>query len=541
MPGTNADKADRATRDLNVAKTLFPDKSQGASVGKNLGADSKVTSESLKSFTAPISKVKASETLNGFVAPAPKFMKPATNESSNLFNVPQKTSEPSITFNVPTKTNESSSLFNVPVKTNAPLNTFNAKTIEPLNLFSVPQKSSEPSITFNVPTKSSESSNFFNVPAPKTSKSVDEPSHSFTTPIQPSKPSSFTAALLKVNTPAPQSNQFPNSSKAVESIPTELNDSYDPTLMTKYNFSEAPFRILAFPEEAHSDTVMAMFTFSKAAPDHQASKTRVSKIDFEEKKVEVPVTTSQSNWGASGYNWGGSTKAAGGWECDACMVKNTDSNKNCLSCETPNPKASTTAPTPFLPAVSSAPISIVPVVSTVGGFGGFGSFKQKEGWECNSCCVMNPIDTVKCCACETMKEGEVEKKEIVTFHAKTTGASGITFGSTPGGSSGFTFGTSGTGGANASIFGSSTAFGSSSGATSLSFGFKTKSSPAQVPFGQTAFGQAESKGDNEMNDNEKKEDIRTVINQPAFGFGAFQTPTKKDINSSNAFGFTFGK
>ncbi|XP_072767449.1 nuclear pore complex protein Nup153 isoform X2 [Anoplolepis gracilipes] len=90
------------------------------------------------------------------------------------------------------------------------------------------------------------------------------------------------------------------------------------------------------------------------------------------------------------------------WECNECLIKNSDTNKQCTACKVarPNPNDKT------LSICSISTIDPVvkskPVVDDC-----FGSqFKLSTNqWECTICCVRNKQNDVKCVACSAVKPG----------------------------------------------------------------------------------------------------------------------------------------
>ncbi|XP_011877116.1 PREDICTED: nuclear pore complex protein Nup153 [Vollenhovia emeryi] len=90
------------------------------------------------------------------------------------------------------------------------------------------------------------------------------------------------------------------------------------------------------------------------------------------------------------------------WECSECMIRNSDTDKQCTACKisraNPNEKAS-------LPSTSTTDTTVVkakPVAHDC-----FGSqFKLSTNqWECTACCVRNKQSDATCVACTTPKPG----------------------------------------------------------------------------------------------------------------------------------------
>lgn len=86
-------------------------------------------------------------------------------------------------------------------------------------------------------------------------------------------------------------------------------------------------------------------------------------------------------------------KPAGTWECDTCMIQNKPEAIKCIACETPKP-----APAPKPPKLSS---SVSKPDELMAKF-----LKPAGAWECDTCMVQNKAESLKCCACETLKPGQ---------------------------------------------------------------------------------------------------------------------------------------
>uniref|UniRef100_A0A4W5RNB2 E3 SUMO-protein ligase RanBP2 n=1 Tax=Hucho hucho TaxID=62062 RepID=A0A4W5RNB2_9TELE len=88
--------------------------------------------------------------------------------------------------------------------------------------------------------------------------------------------------------------------------------------------------------------------------------------------VEVAPTTKPTVSGFGAHF----SKKDGQWDCDACLVRNDASASKCVSCQTPNPNASS---------------------SSLGAM-----FARQEGqWDCDTCLVRNDNSASQCVSCQT--------------------------------------------------------------------------------------------------------------------------------------------
>ncbi|XP_063240877.1 mucin-19 [Bacillus rossius redtenbacheri] len=88
--------------------------------------------------------------------------------------------------------------------------------------------------------------------------------------------------------------------------------------------------------------------------------------------------------------------SAGLWECQACMVRNKDTDASCVACTAPKPAA-------------EGAKSHDPQTCARPGFGD--KFKPAGGtWECSVCLVRNPESSVSCQACTTEKPRSKQDK-----------------------------------------------------------------------------------------------------------------------------------
>ncbi|CAG5117741.1 unnamed protein product, partial [Candidula unifasciata] len=184
-------------------------------------------------------------------------------------------------------------------------------------------------------------------------------------------------------------------------------------------------------------------------------------------------------------------KAAGSWECDACMLVNKPEANKCVCCDTTKPGAkpaacgsgtttasssSSTVPgtspspessaTSIRPSGSSSSMLSNKEVALPGTKPGTGVspenslsalFKKPAGsWECDTCLVQNTATAVRCLACDSSKPGLQAAGIVCKPSASTTSsaitvspAGGFTFNvstttTTTSGSSGFKFGNTST-------------------------------------------------------------------------------------------------
>ncbi|XP_035664875.1 nuclear pore complex protein Nup153-like isoform X1 [Branchiostoma floridae] len=103
------------------------------------------------------------------------------------------------------------------------------------------------------------------------------------------------------------------------------------------------------------------------------------------------------------------------WECQTCLVYNTDDKTKCAACETPKP-GSQNKSTPAVGASGSGGFSLG---TNSSGLAAAISAQQSK-WECETCMVQNDKDATKCLACETPKPGSAQS---------SSGTGGFQFGS----------------------------------------------------------------------------------------------------------------
>ncbi|XP_071386493.1 E3 SUMO-protein ligase RanBP2 isoform X6 [Centroberyx affinis] len=86
------------------------------------------------------------------------------------------------------------------------------------------------------------------------------------------------------------------------------------------------------------------------------------------------------------------SKKPGQWDCDICCVRNEAAANSCVSCQNPNPAAKSTVKAPAASKQST--------VSIGSGFGA--AFAKKDGqWDCDTCLVRNDASASKCVSCQT--------------------------------------------------------------------------------------------------------------------------------------------
>lgn len=164
--------------------------------------------------------------------------------------------------------------------------------------------------------------------------------------------------------------------------------------------------------------------------------------------ADVPESTTQGSFTSKTTSLAAMFKpAAGSWECETCLVRNTAESSVCVSCaskkpgfEPPRESTPTFAGSVNVTEASekesgdhqekknnSAPLSLA------------GMFKPPAGsWECNSCLVRNTAEATECIACGAGgSEPSVENKLFGLGMRKNEGAS-LAMPSTAGG---FSFGT----------------------------------------------------------------------------------------------------
>ncbi|XP_045616009.1 nuclear pore complex protein Nup153 isoform X2 [Procambarus clarkii] len=106
--------------------------------------------------------------------------------------------------------------------------------------------------------------------------------------------------------------------------------------------------------------------------------------------------------------WGDAFKKSGNkWECDMCMLHNTDSAVKCVACEAPKPGSTTVCEI-------SGELNKVDKEDKLNS--GFGSAfaKGKDEWECDTCLVRNKSEAVQCISCETPKPGAASVCQAIT-------------------------------------------------------------------------------------------------------------------------------
>ena len=177
------------------------------------------------------------------------------------------------------------------------------------------------------------------------------------------------------------------------------------------------------------------FTFGAPTKTEHAS----SNIGKDTNKDQPVAYTSKS----SGNGFAKFAPKDGSWECQTCMISNTEDLSNCEACETPNPNAASVKSTEVLKSSSEAPSFSF----SKGSGNAFAKFAPKEGsWECPTCMVSNTSDDSKCEACETPNPNALPPKEQhkPLFGSATTNENGFfRFGQsndTSSSGSGFSFG-----------------------------------------------------------------------------------------------------
>lgn len=138
----------------------------------------------------------------------------------------------------------------------------------------------------------------------------------------------------------------------------------------------------------------------------------------------------------------------GKWECDACLARNDKSLTKCVSCETPNPNASSESKNAEKPqkifsfGSSTAKCSLKSSDSSIDDT--FKSIVEKQKsskWECSVCTAQNDLSAPKCICCNESKVSEAGDSKLNS--AKLT-TSQFSFGSMSAlsntNSTGFSFG-----------------------------------------------------------------------------------------------------
>ncbi|GAB1601620.1 nuclear pore complex protein Nup153-like isoform X1 [Argonauta hians] len=109
-----------------------------------------------------------------------------------------------------------------------------------------------------------------------------------------------------------------------------------------------------------------------------------------------------------------------GWECGVCMLKNKESDKVCVACQSPNPKA------PSQPSSSNAASEMVrclsPTESHSVGTSNCQLDKALSVWKCDTCLVTNPQIFRKCIACDTP---HIKPAVIATIAANSSGSADV--------------------------------------------------------------------------------------------------------------------
>ncbi|KAG2464926.1 NU153 protein, partial [Polypterus senegalus] len=119
----------------------------------------------------------------------------------------------------------------------------------------------------------------------------------------------------------------------------------------------------------------------------------------------------------------------GTWDCDTCLIQNKPELLKCVACETAKPgtgvKPALTLPSveKILTPSSTSSTSISTAVSSQIPVLGFGDkFKKSEGaWDCETCCVRNKAEDIKCVCCQSAKPGATATQSV--FPSNTTTAS----------------------------------------------------------------------------------------------------------------------
>ncbi|XP_034943547.1 nuclear pore complex protein Nup153 [Chelonus insularis] len=135
-----------------------------------------------------------------------------------------------------------------------------------------------------------------------------------------------------------------------------------------------------------------MWSGSSTAPRPKEKKIEVNK---KEESKGVSVASELKTGSVMDVLGKRSENAVNIWECSECMIKNNDSTDQCIAC-----KALKSNSTKKTSSVSN-------VTSSIGGNDGqFGAqFKMShDKWECSSCLVRNPINTLACLSCMAPKQ-----------------------------------------------------------------------------------------------------------------------------------------
>ncbi|XP_060534942.1 nuclear pore complex protein Nup153-like [Cylas formicarius] len=183
----------------------------------------------------------------------------------------------------------------------------------------------------------------------------------------------------------------------VSSLPAEF--SFDETLKPAADTWECPVCMIRNKDD-----------LSKCAACEASKPGSVPKTTTPSKLFAVPPSAASPSGFGDKFAPPPST-----WECQICMIRNSDEIDKCAACET---------------ARSGGSKSLPP--STFGG-----SFKKQDNeWECEACMVRNNSSTDKCVCCETPRPGAVpddptKAPTIFSFGVDKTTASGFTFGVPP--------------------------------------------------------------------------------------------------------------
>ncbi|TPX72537.1 hypothetical protein CcCBS67573_g05788, partial [Chytriomyces confervae] len=153
---------------------------------------------------------------------------------------------------------------------------------------------------------------------------------------------------------------------------------------------------------------------------------------------------------ASGFSFNAPTTSAKAakWTCDVCMISNDFDQKKCAACEADQPglQPASGAATSGSKNLFSTPTASTVVPASGFSFGG-ASASTATQWTCDVCMITNPLEAMKCAACENDQPGKkssapAAKSLFATPSSQTiVPASGFSFGGAAGAGSPSVFST----------------------------------------------------------------------------------------------------
>ncbi|XP_059617736.1 nuclear pore complex protein Nup153 [Phlebotomus argentipes] len=114
------------------------------------------------------------------------------------------------------------------------------------------------------------------------------------------------------------------------------------------------------------------------------------------------------------------------WECPGCMLKNDNALQKCPCCESPRPDGALKTTPSTATAASSNPWALAPKVADEG-FSKLVS-QQKAKWECSACMTRNEAGKNRCACCDQAKPGAATDNVPQFSFSTVSSSSKFTFG-----------------------------------------------------------------------------------------------------------------